>query len=125
MSNLIGEIARLKKQDAEATQAPWELSKFTDSDDLRYYQILSDNLEFYINFEDSDKNDPEFITEMRNAAPAMLEILSMIQPGDASILEYLVSEQENEDPDSEDRLPDEAIDMLKRLQAMCQKMEES
>jgi hypothetical protein len=77
---LIDVVARLKKLEAEATRAPWTLLGNID------FQIVSDNPEFYINFDDSDKADPELITELRNTAPALLEILGAFQEGDAATL---------------------------------------
>ena len=78
------EVARLRELDAGATCAPWRLLGSID------FQIVSDNPEFYINFEDSDRVDPKLITDLRNVAPWLLEAAACFQPGDAERIARIV-----------------------------------
>ncbi|MFA5379633.1 MAG: hypothetical protein WC455_27995 [Dehalococcoidia bacterium] len=109
--NLIEQVARLKEMEAGATPAPWRLLGIID------YQIVADSDEFYINFDHgSDKNDPEMITEMRNAAPNLLEVLGGFRPGDSEVLTgLLLANAPYGNP---------AREVLRRMRAMASKMEE-
>lgn len=84
--SLLSEVALLKELEAKSTCAPWRLRHGTIDD----WQITANSPDFYIGFVDSDKNDPEMITEIRNAAPALLEVLGGFQPGDAEVLTGLL-----------------------------------
>jgi len=118
--SLLSEVALLKELEAKSTCAPWRLRHGTIDD----WQITANSPDFYIGFVDSDKNDPEMITEIRNAAPALLEVLGGFQPGDAGsldfVLDYLIDDpNDNRDPEIE-----MAKKVVRRLQAMAAKMEE-
>jgi hypothetical protein len=77
--NRIAEVSRLKELEAKATNAPWTLMGKKD------FQIIAENPDFYINFEDSDKDDPQLITDLRNAAPWLLAVAGKFQPRDNAI----------------------------------------
>ncbi len=116
--NLIEQVARLKEMEAGATPAPWRLLGIID------YQIVADSDEFYINFDHgSDKNDPEMITEMRNAAPTMLEVLGGFQAGDADRLERVPCFRLDGDCERCSGAMKATCEMVERLRAMATRME--
>ena len=112
------ELARLKELEANATPARWELTKH--SDDLMEISREDGTRGFQILFEDSDIDDPQFITDLRNAAPWLLQIAEAFQPGDAQRLALLIL---NEQRRWTDERWQAAIDCLRRLQAACEEME--
>lgn len=102
MSNLIAEVARLKGKMEESRADIW-------SDGKR--ETLRDGLE--------------------NAAPVMLEALSLIKPGDADKIEFFMSDSLC--PDTDGHPPEccscceeaqEFCDVLRRMAEMCRKLEE-
>lgn len=81
------EVKRLTELEAKATCAPWDLLGKID------FQIVADNPDFYISFADSDREDPQLITDLRNAAPWLLEVAGKFQPGDAALLKRAAYEE--------------------------------
>lgn len=63
----------------------------------------------------------EGFTELRNAAPELLSILVEIRPGDAKILSDILDAWKAESEGGDDW--DDAIDCLRRYQAMATRME--
>lgn len=118
---LIDKVAQLRELEAKATSGPWELVGKNE-----FMIIAHPDDPFYIDFMDSDKDDPEFITESRNAMPAMLDILSEIRPGDADALAIAISSLEQMITIYTRWEPtcSEGIGVLRRYQAMARKMEE-
>ena len=110
--SLLSEVALLKELEAKSTCAPWRLRHGTIDD----WQITANSPDFYIGFVDSDKNDPEMITEIRNAAPALLEVLGGFRPGDAAALDEIASLLEDS------CLVSKAA-YVRRMQVMATKME--
>ena len=111
--NLIATCERLRELEQKATPGDWRLLGKID------FQIVADSDDFYINFEDSDINDPQFITDMRNAAPDMLAVLGGFQPGDAGTLvqiEYILMDMDC------GHLVEE-IECVRRLHEMARQME--
>jgi hypothetical protein len=116
--SLIEGVAGLRGLEAEATCAPWTLLGEID------FQIVSDNPEFYINFDDSDKADPELITELRNTAPALLEVLGAFQDGDAATLAVIAERFAMSCPEGRGCTTCAAErDVINRLASMACKME--
>ena len=126
--NLIAEVSRLKELEAKATGIYWDsigesisTSEMIDIDgkEDRFIDIPY------------NENDAEFIAAMRNAAPALLDILGEIREGDADILQLFVEFMEKHVPDG--HLSDtgrgaeitnaKATDCLRRYQAMAARME--
>jgi hypothetical protein len=93
--SMIAEIARLKELQASEASATYKIAE----KEFRYE------------------------CEMLNAAPGMLDILGMIQPGDAMCLDGILDVVHNWQHDTCDSYANE-IGVLRRLQTMCQKMEE-
>ena len=112
------ELARLKMLEANATPARWSLTQY--SDDILEISREDGTRGFQILFEDSDIDDPQFITDLRNAAPWLLQIAEAFQPGDAQRLALLIL---NEQRRWTDERWQAAIDCLRRLQAACEEME--
>ena len=83
---LLDKIEELRVLEKKATPAKWELRGYKD------FQIVADDWssDFYINFEDSDIDDPKLIIELRNAAPDLLDVLGGFQKGDADHLELTI-----------------------------------
>ncbi|MCK9185076.1 MAG: hypothetical protein M0Q16_06855 [Candidatus Cloacimonetes bacterium] len=111
--SLLSEVALLKELEAKSTCAPWRLRHGTIDD----WQITANSPDFYIGFVDSDKNDPEMITEIRNAAPTLLEVLGGFQPGDSEKLQFAIRWLETTN------IHPSVFEMLNRMQAMATKME--
>jgi hypothetical protein len=93
--SMIAEIARLKELQANEASAAYK----TDVKEFKYE------------------------CEMLNAAPTMLEILCMIEPGDVAYLDTVLDIVHNWQHDTCDSYANE-IGVLRRLQTMCRKMEE-
>jgi hypothetical protein len=111
------EVARLRELEAEATCAPWGLHQML----TRCWQILSDTPEFYIDFEDSDRVDPELITCLRNAAPWLLGAAACFHHGDVRCLKAIMGIMRaatGPETDSDE------LDCLRRLQKAAEIMEE-
>ncbi|MCK9568694.1 hypothetical protein M0R72_07125 [Candidatus Pacearchaeota archaeon] len=67
---------------------------------------------------------------LANALPAILDVLGGFQPGDGDLLEEMISWMEAMDADARkdgiiDGFLQEEIDVLRRMQAMAVRMEES
>ena len=86
------ELARLKELEAKATPARWSLTQY--SDDILEISREDGTRGFQILFEDSDIDDPQFITDLRNAAPWLLKIAEAFQPGDSIMLRELAHDEE-------------------------------
>ena len=115
------ELARLKELEAKATPARWSLTQY--SDDILEISREDGTRGFQILFEDSDIDDPQFITDLRNAAPWLLQIAEAFQPGDAEKLKYVPCFRLDGDCDKcSDRMRG-ACDCVRRLQAACEEME--
>ena len=85
--NRFEELARLKELEAKATPARWSLTQY--SDDILEISREDGTRGFQILFEDSDIDDPQFITDLRNAAPWLLQIAEAFQPGDAEMIKSM------------------------------------
>jgi hypothetical protein len=85
--NLIDEVARLKELEAKATPSRWYL---IGNRDIQLLSEFTSQDDFYINFDDSGREDPEFITEMRNAAPKLLDVLGEIRAGDTRRFDEII-----------------------------------
>lgn len=116
--NLIDEIEGLRALEQKATGAPWELLGQRD------IQIVAKaNNRFWINFDNSDMNDPQFIAASRNLAPAMLEVLGCFRGGDADQLLFVMSgEFRHGGCDCEQCQG--AIEVLRRVQKAAAMMEQ-
>lgn len=115
-STLIAEVQRLREMEQQATPRGWTCKSAGNQMD---YEIRGEP-ELYILFQDSDINDPRFITDMRNAAPDLLAVLSGFQPGDADEIDYAIQVLERLfGPEN----VSETTETLRRLLAMARKME--
>ena len=119
------EVKRLAELEAKATPARWSLTQY--SDDILEISREDGTRGFQILFEDSDIDDPQFITDLRNAAPWLLQIAEAFQPGDAEMLKAHADWAEEEYADQEDTAYVKNVrryaSMLRRLQAACEEME--
>ena len=119
------EVEKLKELEQKATPAPWKCDAGVAAD----FNISANREDFTIQFWDSDEDDPMLITDLRNAAPLLLDVASQIQPGDDKLLAQLVYEQEDlarfvagfGGVRQSERV---MIDLLKRYQKMAERMEE-
>ena len=125
------ELARLKELEKQATSGKWSWSvdcenyqdgRGSSSADLE----ITDNrgctvctfIE-YAEYEGSIEN-ASLLTDLRNAAPWLLQIAEAFQPGDAERLALLVLNEQQRWTDDRWQA---AIDCLRRLQAVAEEME--
>jgi len=138
--NLIDQVGRLKELDAEATIAPWETEESDEGHEIRMGEAIESRgqyqshhiIEYNHGCESSDDSsvaeeeqyleaqaNAYLISELRNVAPTMLEVLGGFQVGDAHALTEitaLLEEVANISPGDRD--------LLHRMRAMAAKMEE-
>jgi len=135
--NLIDQVGRLKELDAEATIAPWETEESDEGHEIRMGEAIESRgqyqthhiIEYNHGCESSDDSsvaeeeqyleaqaNAYLISELRNVAPAMLEVLGGFRPGDSEVLTgLLLANAPYGNP---------AREVLRRMRAMAAKMEE-
>ena len=112
------EVKRLAELEAKATPARWSLTQY--SDDILEISREDGTRGFQILFEDSDIDDPQFITDLRNAAPWLLQIAEAFQPGDALLLSrvaMIIGQSAWREEYAKE------YEMLRRLQAAAEELE--
>ena len=123
MTNLIAKVAELRELEAKATPGRWYLVGNRDIQLLSDYTIADD---FCINFDDSDRNDPEMIVELRNAAQKLLDVLGKIHAGDSDALETCMQIVESMPKEERKMWPKRfaaAIEVLHRYADLARLME--
>ena len=118
------EVKQLAELEAKATPARWSLTQY--SDDILEISREDGTRGFQILFEDSDIDDPQFITDLRNAAPWLLQIAEAFQPGDGKLIGNAIAAIRDsiEDLALCEEEYDEEIEVLRRLMAACEEMED-
>jgi len=131
--SLIEVVAKLRELEANATPAPWMATE--DACRAGEFIVVSNPDHWIFTYPEDcsgvEAPDAKLISALRNAAPALLGILSEIRPGDADILQLFVEFMENHRPDG--HLNDtgkgakitnaKATDCLRRYQAMAASVE--
>ncbi len=115
MSNLIDEVKRLKELEAKADAPPWKYQKGKAGWTNDTVEDSKKGIMWWGNI--ADDAAIHLAVDLRNAAPALLEALSLIQPGDDRKLDVCIETLE------QTSLRDEFIEPLRRLQELCGKME--
>lgn len=137
---LIDKVAQLRALEQKATQsepkAEWE-GEFTElfaAGNTWKYEVWRSyidqyGLRNYIDFGEFDtKEDADLIAALRNAAPALLEVLQCFQSGDTVALDRLISFLElqfelfDEDGGNKDLALDD-LEIFRRLVAAARRME--
>jgi hypothetical protein len=131
MSSLLSQIARLKELEEQATFGPWKKG-------LREHDCVAgeDGSGMVVLRKTNGGSMPSdanlnLICGLRNAAPALLTALGMIQPGDSSLLWRIAARTHcpNEDDSEAGNVAcqscQEEKDILRRLAEMCKLMEEA
>ena len=111
------EVKRLAELEAKATPARWSLTQY--SDDILEISREDGTRGFQILFEDSDIDDPQFITDLRNAAPWLLHVADAFRPGDAEMLSEMADYFAYDDEPKGDKM----AACLRRLQAAAALLE--
>jgi len=114
-------VARLKWLEAKATPGKW-----IATEDRKGEFVIVSNPEHWVfkdpaDYPPTQTNDALLISALRNAAPALLDILGEIRAGDAKRFELLL---EGYGGWTGSILTDEDKNMLRRYQAMAAKMAE-
>jgi hypothetical protein len=130
--DLIDVVAQLKELEARALPGPWLAEKTIETNatgmrsEARYFSAMRIGTDAERAWHDrvfmadiGEWADLNLVIQLRNASPALLEVLGAFQPGDAQRLARFEDEGEYGDP----VLQPEDIEMFGRLLAAARKME--
>jgi hypothetical protein len=118
--NRFEELYRLKELEAKASGDQWDsIGESISTSDMVDIDGEGDR---YIEIPYNER-DAEFIAAFRNASPWLLKIAEAFQPGDSSLLAWMLSDQEFDEADYSGELHEQITNLLRRLQAAAEEME--
>ena len=142
--NLIDQVTRLKALETKATIVPWETEESDEGHEIRMGEAIESRGQYQTHHvieynhgcellddpgeaEEEQYSEAEanayLISDLRNAAPAMLEVLGGFQPGDADLLDRVPCFRTDGDCDKCSPTMKAACGAVARMQAMAAKME--
>jgi hypothetical protein len=114
--NMIDRVAELKEMEAKA-EPDWKVANVV-ANGIPFTAIYRNSISEIALFPRGNESDARLAHALRNAAPAMLDILGETRPGDSDSLLYIIENILGDD--IEDEI---SKDVLRRYQAMARKME--
>lgn len=119
----LDEVARLREMEKKATPVPWRYVPAGISNCGNEYDDCIGCDAGGLIYGPGDNPDTHLLIAMRNAAPALLNVLSMIQPGDDDVLFDIIYILDMISNDGKMTWYRKEIECLRRYRAIAAKME--